>query len=303
MGKNTFLDKSDIDITTRESAIKGDGWKVDQNGKGNCGIAATLMAIMDNFDDSKIEAFYDALKATVYDGTKFGSITNSDKIKARVGKRYTSGYAGTPANNLDYDLCVGMMILLKEHLRNHVDNGKEKWDTNLLYSHTLCNLTGDSWSSHPLKAKDVTVSAPKTGGLNSKNGDIGLTVSSMTELLGLMGFKTTETLIDANLAKVKANHEGSKWEKTDNSTVFSHLKTSSKVGAIVGVAFKGALGKPDANLFDYVAHWVYLPKSQFGKTLTEAIVWNWGVETNLTDIAKVMNAEFVAVKLLELEVK
>lgn len=303
MGKNTFLAKTDTDITGRESDIKSDGSKVSQNTRGNCGIAATLMAMMDNIGNSKIEGFYNALKATVYDGAKFSNITNSDKIKSRIGKRYTSGYANTPDNNLDYDLCVGMMILLKEHLRNHVPYGKERWDTNLLYSHTLCNLSGLSWSSNPIKAKSVTSSAPKTAGLNSKNGDMGLTVSSLTELLGLMGFKVTETIIDANLAKVQSNHTSNSWVIPDKGPLLNHLKTNTKVGAIAGVAFKGALNEPDGNLFDYVVHWVYIPKAEYGKTQSDAVVWNWGAKTNLTDLAKEANYEFVVIKLLELEIK
>lgn len=303
MGQTTFLKIDSVDITARQTDIESEPWKISQSGRGNCGLAATLMAIHDNFAESKVKQAYLELKNTVYKGDKFDGVLNSEKIKERISRRYTSNYAFTSTNpdefNLDYDVCTGMSILLKEWLRNSVIGGKDIWHYNLLYSDILIKILGKVWSSNPMKAKTGLA----TPGANTKHGDVALSAFSLTELLKLMKFNANEQIIKQNLSQVVANHKANKWDKTTNQELLDYVKAETTVkGAIAGVAKQQSRGKPNAEVEDYIVHWVYIPKSEFGQQRAEDTleVWNWGKKTNLKALGA-LNQEFIVVKVLPIK--
>ncbi len=306
MGKDYLLAMNDPEIINREKVIQADGSKVTQNYRGNCGLAGVVMAMMNNLNEPVIKAKYEALKKTVYENqTPFENIKNSEKIRKRIERRYKSGYANTPDHNLDYDLCTGLMILLKESLRNQGVEGREMWDANVLYSSLLCDFIPTTWSSNPLKTKAV-INQQVTAGMNSKHGDMALTVTTSIKLFELMGFKAQEVLLKDNINQVKENHEKSKlntsnqWNTPNTATFFQQANRTFPYGALVGVASMIALGKPAAALYDYVVHWVYLPKSTHLTQIQDPEFWNWGDTPKLSQLQANSTHQFIPVKCLEL---
>lgn len=289
-------------ITDREVAIKANPYLVSQNNRGNCGTAATLMAMLDNLAKPKIKAKYDALKETAFNGTKFGEIGESIKIKNRIDKRYTADYANDLVANLDYDLCTAMVILVKEALKQ--DSKTEEWNKNLAYATLLCANPQDmsqAWHSNPVKAKDVN--PLKTLGPNTKRGDIALTSHSLQVLLKLMGFAVEEEVFAQNLAHVKTCYQpGGNWSKSNSVELETMVENNNTlVGALAGVSRPPNGQKPGVSWFDHINHWVYLPKSTFTGNIKPAYVWNWG---EAYDAERLFTEdEFNIVKVLKLKIE
>jgi len=280
-----------------------DHHKLDQH-SGCCGFAAALMALLDK---DPTNTMWNKIKACVMNGARFDPAgSKSTSIKARIKRRKDLGLI----NDEDHQLCLGLMLLLKEHLRTTLPTmmtSKDHpiWEACKPYSQCFAwtyaegsytDKTGTKLTSSHRKLKNV-VKNIKTGtkinlGSHSyKKGDLCLTKDALKALLQMVGldYGTDQVILDStDFATVsgKASPTAS-WSSVKATLVSKYMNGAGLgfKGAILGMGYVGQ----DASFGTYgnIAHWVYLP-AQSAKTMSDDLtVWTWGHDPLLSQLWEV----------------
>jgi hypothetical protein len=256
----------------RLEALKNTPHLVKQHG-GCCGFAATLMALLIHAPDE-----VDALYETVDRGQGYRGIEKSPQVKGRVQKRIEGGFLNTQAaNHLDAKLSIGLMILLKEYLR---ETGKDDiWEGCASYSELFSGWKyGDK-----LKELDDISTGRTEYPFSYKNGDLALTVYALRWLLSMVGFGMVDgdSLISN---EVVASKKHALQQLTANAELTKGLENlvawvdkGVYVGGVIGLAKYDFIGQDDQEPYEYISHWVYLPQqSQRRLDVWDTEVWTWG---------------------------
>ncbi len=256
----------------RLEALKNLPHLVKQHG-GCCGFAATLMALLIHAPE-EVDALYD----TVDTGQGYRGIEQSTRVKDRVQKRIAGGFLDTQApNHLDAKLSIGLMVLLKEYLR---ETGKDDiWEGCSKYSELFAG-----WKyGGKLKELDDISTGRAENPFSYKNGDLALTAYALRWLLSMVGFGMVDgdSLI-SNEAVADKKH--ALQQLTSNSelnqglgNLVSWVDRGVYVGGVIGLAKRDFIGEEVQAPYEYISHWVYLPKqSQRRLDVWDTEVWTWG---------------------------
>lgn len=240
---------------------------------GCCGFAAALMGL---FVHNSKEV--DALYATISRAALYRGIEKSGAVKGRLEKRLAAGLlSDTAPNYLDARLSIGLMILLKEYLR---ETGKEDvWEACCEYSSLF-----QGWQyGGKLKELPKIEEGAGTYPFSYKHGDLALTYYALRWLFTMVGFESLEgrSLIsnEAVAAKkgmlptLRANSE----LKESLKTVIGWVNGGTYAGGIIGVAKDLFIGQDVHEPYEYISHWVYLPKqTERLDDVWQTKVWTWG---------------------------
>lgn len=257
--------------------LKTNPYKVTQHA-GCCGFAATLMALL-VVDQGEFDDIY----ATLQRGSSYRAITNSTKVKARVFKRCAGSLIGAP------DLCarmnIALMILFKEYLKER--DQSYVWDECVSYSQLF-----ETWQyGSKLKSLPSISDARTAMPFSYKHGDLALTVPATRALLGMVGTGLTDAdslVANEALDSVRLNPltiTANTTLDTNLSKVVDWVNKGVYAGGVIGVAKQAFIGVDEHKPYEYVAHWVYLPK----QTTTHANVWDtevwtWGARTTFRQL-------------------
>lgn len=266
----------------RLAHLKAHPDETDQGGHGCCGPAGVLMGLLVNKPKVADELF-----AATVQGGQFRGVENSGAVKGRIQKRLDAGLLeGTTTNSLDMRLSIGLMILLKEHLKQQ--RYAEVWEGCSKYSE---GFAGWSYGS---KVKDE----PDTQrlGFSYKHGDLALTISALACLLKMVTFGPvgTEVLIsNTDLVSKNASAAWATAMRSDGAYATAlrgavNMVRTDFAGALIGVTKQAFAQMPAQEPYQHVAHWVYLPKPAAPCTdsnVWDTEVWTWGARYTLKNLA------------------
>lgn len=257
----------------RLNHLKSSPQSVTQHG-GCCGFAAALMGLLVH-RPSEIDALYDTLTK----GQSYRGIEKSTRVGARVQKRIEAGFLKPTATNyLDARLSFALMILLKEYLK---DTGKEDiWQGCSDYSQLF-----HGWQYGKLKGLNDIKDAGQLYPFSYKHGDLALTVYALLWLLVMVGFESVdahrlisnEDVADKkkmNMLPSLENHGGLRQSLGE---IVSWIDRGIYAGGVVGVAKHDFIGVKEHEPYEYISHWVYLPKQNPSvNDVWKAVTWTWG---------------------------
>jgi hypothetical protein len=270
---------ADVSDQARIQTLKTSPHLVKQHG-GCCGFAATLMGLLVH-NPKELDALYNTLAVS----KSYRGILQSSKVSLRVQKRILAGFIEpTAPNYLDGRLSIALMILLKEYLKE--TGKKDIWEGCIEYSKKVSGWQyGDK-----LKNLQNIEDAPKLFGFSYKHGDLALTAYALQWLLVMVGFEAVE-------GRSLISNEDVDGYKSDLLPIQSHgdlqdglrevlawINRGVYAGGVLGVTRAGFIN-PAQEPYEYISHWVYLPKQkqQLGD-VWDAVTWTWGEEWTLKDL-------------------
>ena len=266
----------------RLKELRKEPYKVKQHG-GCCGFAAALMGLLVHAP-KEVDALYD----TVSKGKSYRGIVKSIRVKDRLKKRVTGKLLDPKAANfLDARLSIGLMILLKEYLK---ETGKEEvWEGCKTYSQVFAN-----WQyGGKLKALPKLESASQLYPFSYKHGDLALTIQALRWLLTMVGFGMVDgdsLLPNKTLENKKNSLDSMIGDKTLNENLkrlVSMVNGGVYAGGVIGVAKKAFIGEKAQAPYEYISHWVYLPKqSKPLPKIWDTVTWTWGEKWTLHQLLK-----------------
>lgn len=253
-----------------------------QGDHGSCGFAGALMGLLVH-----APAEVDALYKTISAGAVYRNVPKSAKVKSRLQKRMDNNLLEKNEDHaLDVRLAIGLMISFKEYLKH--TNQAALWDESKAYSSLFKDQNQRPWDyGNHLKDFDAKVNpiAPEDEfAFTYKNGDMALPPAAQASLLKFVGFKSvsTSSLIsneelvkhNYNLQTVTVNQQ----LKARLLRLASDIKVGTYAGAMIGVAHKDFIGVQANAKYEYVAHWIYMPKPNGGglANVFANTTWTWG---------------------------
>ncbi|QRN96583.1 hypothetical protein JRI60_47585 [Archangium violaceum] len=276
-----------MDDVQRLKDLKKDPSLFDQGPHGSCGFAGTLMGLLIH-DPSKVDDLY----KTISQGSEYLGVKESVEVKNRLKKRLDAGVINDQANNfLDVRMSLGLMIILKEYLREKKQD--QIWEDCRKYSLNFKDYQQNPWV-YGDKLKDLQQNALNVPDFAYKHGDLALTIPAMEALLGMVGFKSISTTSLVSNEDVVRSGKNLRMLFLNQSLKDNLKKVVNKVddgtyaGAMVGVAYKPFIGQAVHKPHQYIGHWVYLPKPiRFPPVdVARNVVWTWGKQLNLNDLLK-----------------
>jgi hypothetical protein len=256
----------------RLSLLKGSPHKFDQAGHGCCGPSGAIMGLLVHAKDE-----VDRLYACLHESGVYRKVPESDEVSTKLVKRMSVKILDeTKPNFLDVKLAIGLLLIVKAALA-----AAKKSD---LFK--ACETYSQLWEGWVRgdKLSNGTPFAP----FSYKHGDIALTTAVTKFMLELVGFDGVEVkhLIPNDKLVAEKTKLDSLDTHTDLVNALTALLKGNQIGALVGVAKKAFLDQPKAAAYDYVAHWVYVPKQTAPKNVFDAEVWTWGDKTTFTKLLK-----------------
>jgi hypothetical protein len=230
---------------------------VDQGNHGCCGPAGTLMGLLFKAPDAVND-----LCGCVFDGREFGAVAKSTKVRLRIERRSTASFIQTAENQLDAKLSIGLMLLLKEYLKQ---TGEEAvWQDCVQFS---TNFEGWSYGQ---KLKEVLDDPQKlaTMTFSYKQGSFALSIRAIEILLAMVGFQT----------------------ETKGYTSGTLSSTIGNASALIGLTNSEFALKPELESWQHIAHWVCAPK--LPADVNAANLWTWGMEGCLKDINEISGGSY-----------
>lgn len=245
---------------------------VNQHG-GCCGFAATLMGLLVHAPKE-----IDALYKTVSMGAKYRGIVRSSEVKNRLAKRVSGNLLDSrKANFLDARLSIGLMIILKEYLKE--TDKSEVWEGCKTYSEVFAG-----WKyGGKLKSVSPLSSAATEYPFSYKHGDLALTIQALRWLLTMVGFGMVDgdsLISNEALARRKQTLGTINTDATLKkglTTAVDWVNRGVYAGGVIGVAKKAFIGERLQAPYEYISHWVYLPKqTETHVDVWDTVVWTWG---------------------------
>ena len=260
--------------------LKASSQRIKQHA-GCCGFASTVIAMAQLAPNKLAE-----LMATVFEGSMFGDVPKSTEVKARVQKRFSSLAVPIEKASLSTKLAIGLMVLLKEHLK---DRDPEIWEKTLEFSTALFNVgkTGDQEWIYGGHLGDNP--GPRTLSFSYKHGDLALTVPATECLLRLGGLVCVESfpLLDTAQLKNKGSlltYRNDESLKRSLLEILGLLGAKTYGGAFIGLAKRTLCSLDEHEQYGYLAHWVYLPSQDVPADPWHAATWTWGRELTLDQL-------------------
>jgi hypothetical protein len=263
--------------TDRFQNLKKKPSLLNQGIHGCCGFAAVLMYALSLPNSADLQQ----LCKTIFSGAKFKDIAKSVQVKSRIAKRETAFEQLHQPLTFDAKLCIGLMIVFKEYLKQH--NKEGLWETCVNYS----QLFGD-WNYGEKISLGNEISP-----FSYKHGDLALTFTGCQELLHFFtGVNSVREAIlnddDFKLSRgipVKVKQSLTQLKKDFRSTKYK--------GAILGLAANEWKTQNQFRPHGYIAHWVYIPGTQPSTNADETVIWTWGMETKYADLKEDFSAKFL----------
>jgi hypothetical protein len=248
----------------RLRTLRREPQRVNQTIHGCCGPAAILMSLLAGRDDRRVGELVEC----VFNGGVFNGIGKG--VSVRINRRVTAGFIDVskykayyeddlgvdeePGAELDAKLSIGLMILLKEYLKD--TQRAQIWEDCKQFS----QFFKPEWRYRRGKLKaavnDVEIidqAVINELGFSYKQGSFGLTPAAMMELARMTGHVAT---------KVPASKNGEIARPAD--------APPGKVAALIGLTTNGF----SPGLGDDVKHWVYAPTLPFTPRVDS--VWSYG---------------------------
>lgn len=266
---------------------------------GCCGFAGVLMSLLEH---NCIE--FESLSDAIFNSKNYKGVNNSQKITERLEKRsQMTDSLNNPWGTIynfendkpkaigqtklfDLKMCVGLMIIFKEYLKQ---SGKNTiWDECNIYSSKF-----EDWEYKPLSMKLKNRTSGVSLGYSYKNGDLALTRDALAWLVKLVyGNKAivdrweiiSNTDFDLQDANKIQNAKASFVSKYRHA--LTSLSTPERMGAILGVAKNVRAKNNEFKPYDYMSHWVYIPQNQSSQNPSTLELWTWGQKFELDEYLK-----------------
>jgi len=286
-GASTYkLDKDEAErinkeLNARQNEIIQDHWKLNQGAFGCCGFAAVLMSLLE-LNVGKFENLYDVFfHSKLYQQNIV--VDNSNKITERLKRRWTKlDQSMAPWGSFDLNMCMGLMILLKEYDKvtgvNLVKEYGEIWKECYEYSQLFPSwIPGEKVNKMPSTEHFV---------FSYKQGDLALSIQGMQKLLQLVYENKYDiqevTIVDNNKLKMipsNSNERGLDRFLGKFWAIVQQKKLGlGQMGAILGLANNNWVNNSNYSKFSYISHWIYVPY------IKPPTAWTWGQEYNLDDL-------------------
>lgn len=255
----------------RLRTLRSNPEKVHQTIHGCCGPAAILMSLLHGGEKARIDELVNCVtNHGVFSGVP---ADRARRVNLRINRRVTAEFINRskydaeiedlePGVELDAKLSIGLMLLLKEYLKNP-ENPPEKakiWETCKEFSKNfkgwrygdkkLKNAVSDREIIDPSIIRELEFIDDKQ--MSYKQGSFGLTPDAVLELAIMTG------------------HTANKVSVESGGTITRPAGAApGKAAAIIGLKEDGF--NPG---FGNIAHWVYAPKLPFDTSSDS--VWTWG---------------------------